>query len=571
MRRHTFVGDGSGSSMRSLNSISSIKKDPYVLTASILANTLTFALPLLMLQIYDRIIPNKGFESLTVLAVGVVIAIALEMIMRVARSHLMSLAGDAFARAMHRRVFDRLLKSNLSEIEKDPPGVHLDRISSIDRVRELRFGETAMALLDLPFAIIFLVAVAFIAPPLAAMIVVLMAVAYLITSRLQAGVVVFSEKKNEVDRRRYSFLLEVLTGIEPIKSFNLEAFMERRYERLMGSTAGIGSQSAQRSNFSQAVTGAIGQYTPAIVAGCGSILVMQQSITVGSLAAVTLLASRIVQPVLRLSALKSSEDDMRRAEMEIEKFISAADKPIGSLSCKAIDSLVLSDICVTRPGQSNPMYSHLNLELSRGDVVVIDGANGSGRSSLLWLIMGYFYANSGEILINGKSAGEYDPADLRQRIAYLPPQPKMLAGTVLENMTNFQPEKYLDEVFEIADALGVASYFAVHKEGLNTQVGHGLDAGLPTSVCQRVPLVGALVGKPDLILFDEANANLDFEGDQKLLGYLKAARQNAAIIMVTQRPSYAAIADRHYVLDGGALKDITGQSSSSWQNRVAAR
>lgn len=556
--------------MRKISAIKSVKKDPYVLTASILANLLTFALPLMMLQVYDRIIPRQGFETLTVLAIGVVVAIALEMVMRVARSHLMALAGDAFTRAMHQRVFAQLLKTNLSDIEKDPPGVHLDRIASIDRVRELRFGETAMAMLDLPFAVIFLVAVAFIAPPLAILIVVMLGGAYCVTSLLQSRVLELSEKKHEVDRRRYSFLLEVLNGIEPIKSFNLEAFMERRYERLMGSTAGIGMQAARRSNFSQAVTGAIGQYTPAIVAGCGSILVMQQSMTVGSLAAVTILASRIVQPVLRLSALKSSEDDMRRAELEIESFLNSADRPIGSRPCNSLDHLVLSDVCVTGPGQTVPMYNHLNLELKRGEVIVIDGVNGSGRSSLLWLIMGYFHANAGKLLINGVDASDYDPADLRQRIAYLPPQPKMLAGTVLENMTNFQPELYLDEVFDIADALGVANYFAVHKEGLNTQVGHGLDAGLPTSVSQRVPLVGALVGQPDLILFDEANANLDFEGDQKLLNYLKSAKKNAAIIMVTQRPSYAAIADRHYVLEGGRLTDITHLNAADVRSQAVA-
>lgn len=556
--------------MRKTSTNWSVKRDPYVLTSSILANLLTFALPLLMLQIYDRIIPRKGVESLTVLAIGVVIAIAVELIMRVARSHLMALSGDAFSRAMHERVFKRLLNSELSDIEKEPPGVHLDRISSIDRVREFRFGETAMATLDLPFAALFLIAIVMLAPALAVLILVLLGGALFITTFLQSHVLALSEKKHEIDRRRYSFLLEVLNGIEPIKSFNLEAFMERRYERLMGSTAGIGMLSARRASFAQAVTGAIGQYTPAIVAGCGSILVIQQSITVGSLAAVTLLASRIVQPVLRLSALRSSEDDVRRAELELENFVNTTEQPAGTQNCDAIDTISLSNICVQRPGQSQPMYNNLNLELSRGEAIVIDGTNGSGRSSLLWLIMGYFRANSGRMLINGVDMSEYRPSELRERIAYLPPQPKMLAGTVLENMTNFQPERYLDEVFDIADALGVANYFAVHKDGLSTQVGYGLDAGLPTSVSQRVPLVGALVGHPDIILFDEANANLDFEGDQKLLNYLKNAKANAAIIMVTQRPSYAAIADRHYMIENGQLVDVTNNDTASQYGQAAA-
>ena len=98
-----------------------IRRDPHVLAASVVLNLLTFALPLMMLQIYDRIIPRKGFESLTVLAIGVVVAIALELSMRVARTHLMSLAGDAFARKTHERIFSRLLKTDLATVEKVTP------------------------------------------------------------------------------------------------------------------------------------------------------------------------------------------------------------------------------------------------------------------------------------------------------------------------------------------------------------------------------------------------------------------------------------------------------------------
>ncbi|MCB9994639.1 MAG: ATP-binding cassette domain-containing protein [Hyphomicrobiaceae bacterium] len=542
--------------MRNFRADWRIRRDPHVLAASVVLNLLTFALPLMMLQIYDRIIPRKGFESLTVLAIGVVVAIALELTMRVARTQLMSLAGDAFARKTHERIFNRLLKSDLASVEKDTPGVHLDRISSIDRVREFRFGETAMAALDLPFAFIFLVVIGLIAPPLAVLVTALLLVSMFIMGRLQSHAAELGERKHEVDRRRFSYLIEVISNIEAVKSLNIEAFMERRYERLMATTAAIGAEATERANYAQAVTGAIGQYTPAFVAGIGAIFVIEQWITVGALAAVTLLASRIVQPVLRLSALKSSDDDVRRAEREIEEFLNAPDTALGAAACQQLDLLELKNISVLRSGSASPMFDGLNLTLKRGEIIVLDGTNGSGRSSLLWLIMGYFQPNGGQVLVNGRPMRDFMPASLRRRIAYLPSQPRMLAGTVLDNMTNFQPELFADDAFEVAEALGLADYFAKHQEGLNTRVGHGLDAGLPTSVSQRVPLVGALVGHPDLILFDEANANLDMQGDQRLLAYLSSLKGRAAIIMVTQRPSYQRIADRHYMLRDGKLVEV---------------
>lgn len=537
-----------------------IRRDPFVLTASVILNLLTFALPLMMLQIYDRIIPRKGLESLTVLAIGVVIAIALELVMRMARTHLMSIAGEAFSKHTHKQIFARLLKTDLAKIENDPPGVHLDRISSIEKVREFRFGETAMASLDLPFAGIFLLVVALIAPPLAGLVVFMLIASMLVMRHLQSTAMDLSEKKHDLDRRRYSYLIEIISNIEVVKSFNLEGFMERRYERLMASTSALGANATSRANYAQAVTGAIGQYTPAIVASFGAILVIQNSITVGALAAVTLLASRIVQPVLRLSALKSSDDDVRRAEQDIEEFLSENDQVGGTLPCPQLDELELQNIGVTRIGQTKPMYNGIDLKINRGEVIVLDGGNGSGRSSLLWLIMGYFKANSGRLLINQNPIESYESADLRDRIAYLPSEPRMLAGTVLDNMTNFQPERFSEDAFEVAEALGLTDYFAKHQEGLNTKVGHGRDAGLPTSVTQRVPLVGALVGHPDLILFDEANANLDMDGDQKLLEYLTSLKGRSSIILVTQRPSYARIADRHLLLQNGELLDVTQEA-----------
>lgn len=248
--------------MRTRELLRKFTPDRHIFAASVSANVLAFALPLLMLQIYDRVIPHKGYETLTVLAIGVLTAIILELVLRMTRAQLMGLAGDAYERDMQAQVFERLLKTELSVVEKQSAGVYMDQLSSIEKIREFRHGETAVAALDLPFSVVFLGIVAVISPIMAGVIMVFTLCAMMIMRVLHRQATALSEKRHEIDRRRFSFLIEVLEGIESIKSFNLEAFMERRYERLSSSAAHVGAESTRRNNFSQAVTGSIGAGDP---------------------------------------------------------------------------------------------------------------------------------------------------------------------------------------------------------------------------------------------------------------------------------------------------------------------
>ncbi len=556
--------------MRKFRFLPKMSVDPYLMTASIMANFFSLALPILMLQIYDRIIPRQGVESLAVLALGATIAIIAEMVVRSARARLMALAGDAFERDVQVRLFERLLKADLKAVEKETPGAYVDRIASVDRLREFRHGEAAMVILDLPFTVLFLLTTAIISYQLAIVVLLIVGLSIIANRVTREGLPELSAQKKLLDSRRFSFLLEVLGGIEMIKSFNLEGFMERRYERLMGSSAAIAAESTARSNFAQSVTGSVGQVTPFIIASVGSILAINQSISIGALAAVILLGTRIVQPIMKFEAMRSVDEDVIRVEREIAKVLTTPFRVEGETICEAIERIELSDITLKQEGSDAPLFNKLNLTLQRGEIITLEGNVGCGRSTLLWLIMGFVTPDAGEVRINGNAITDYRLASVRDRIAYLPPAPKMLEGNVLENMTRFDPEKFLPEAIQISAQLGLASYFAHHQDGLMTKVGHGLESGLPTSVTERIPLVGALVGNPDIVLFDEANANLDMDGDNKLKDYLASLRGKVSVILVTQRPSYFALADRRYRIENGVLNLVENKPAAASPERAAA-
>ncbi|MCB1490894.1 MAG: hypothetical protein KDJ77_03695, partial [Rhodobiaceae bacterium] len=129
-------------------------------------------------------------------------------------------------------------------------------------------------------------------------------------------------------------------------------------------------------------------------------------------------------------------------------------------------------------------------------------------------------------------------------------------GTVIENMTRFDPERYAPEALRIATALGLDRFFAAHPQGLSGRVRSGETGDMPASVVDRIALVRGLVNTPRVILFDESNQSLDRDADVALLRYLESQRDKAAIVLITQRPSYAAIADRRFkLLDGHLVEE----------------
>lgn len=532
--------------------------NPTVNLASVVINILVLALPIVLMQIYDRVIPNQNRATLLVLGIGLAAAVATEVLMRTARSRLMSHASARYEVDTTMALCSQFLRADASQIERAPPGVHIGRLNAIERIREFRGGDAGSTALDLPFSILFLIVVAWIAPPIAVVLLLLTGITILAVRRLTKHSEDLAAQRAELEGRRHSFLIEVLGRIEPIKSVGINAFMERRYERLMKSSATTTAAFTATSNVAHGVIGAVSQLTPFAVAAVGAVLFSFNSITVGALAAVILLSGRAIQPIMRLEALVAGDLNTRRLEEDLDETLSLSISERGTDDPGPIEIISLDNVSCIERGEGEYVLEGVDLSLMRGEVVGIRGANGSGKSSLVAMLAGQLAPDQGSIRINGIDLHDCAPAALAERVALLPQQATLLEGTVLENLTRFRPQQNLQEAIELATALGMNSYFATHPEGLSMNIRLGVNAGLPTSITDRVALVAALLGNPSLVLFDEANLSLDFEADKLLRDHLFARRESAAVVMVTQRPSYLKGCDRIYRIENGRLVEDDG-------------
>ncbi len=553
-----------------------------IIFASAALNVLALALPIMILQVYDRIIPNDAIETLLLLMIGVGIAVILEACFRLSRSYLTARAGASFEHIAGCRALYRTMGTDIVGFEKEATGVYLHRFNAIENLREFMSGYSLLVFIDLPFALIFLGLIGYIAGSLVIVPLALLAVFAVITVFVGHGLKQALDQRSVWDDRRYNFLIEVLTGIHTVKGLALEAQMVRRYERLQESTAESVRKVAVHNNLAQSLGAVFSQITLIAVAAYGSTLVINETLTIGGLAACTLLSGRALQPLLRAMGVWTHYQNILLAQKRIQAVLdlpqertntqhkrSDIKKPALALVKEVSPGcgIVFEDVSFGYDGVSTKLFEGANAEFKPLKTTAISGANGSGKTTLLWLAMGLIPPQSGKVLLNGVDISTLDPEMVRRQIAYLPQTGLVFHGTIMENLTMFRRGAIIDDALRQCLDLGLDPVIKRMPKGYDTLVGDGASDSLPGGIRQRVAIARALVTKPKVILFDEANTSLDMEGDEILKKALVKLQENTTILLVSHRPSLIKISDHGYKIKDNSMEPATVESLTSFPPR----
>ena len=418
-----------------------------------------------------------------------------------------------------------------------------------------------MALLDLPFAFLFLAIIVLISPAAGLTVFIVLTISFLVLRVARHRVLIMQRKRKENEAQRHSFLTETLRGLDVVKGMRIESFMLRRYERLLAGSADISADTARSVQMAQGFTAAVGTLTPLLMGSIGALMVIEGEMTVGALAAVILLTSRIIQPILRVEAFLAGVENVRQDREELEDVLAAPFIRAGNEPMREVQSLVLSKVS-TEVSHITPIaFSNVELALERGDCLALKGPTKISQSAFLQLIAGNLALSSGDITINGRSLFSYRIEDQQKHIRYLGASNALVEGTLIENMTAFQPRTYRDRAVQLAQEIGIEASISQSRDGFELRVGLGAKAQLHKSLSDAALIVGGLVTDPDVVLFDDANAALDRETDGNLLKMLEKDRSNRITIIVSSRPSFLRLANKTldvtlFLADGKASKSL---------------
>ena len=525
-----------------------------VIFSSLTINLLSLGLPIAILQVYDRILPNNATQTLLLLVLGLTAVLILDAVLRMARSYVTGWSAARYEHQTACRSVDRLLAAPVGDFERDAPGVHLDRLNAVDTLRDFNAGQARLILTDLPFVLIFIGLMWQIAGKLA-----LVPVVLLVILALAAGAVGFYlrgalEERAVLDDRRYNFIIEVLTGILTVKGLAMESLILRRYERLQESGAASTYRCTFFSSLAQGIGSVFSSLAMVSVASIGAIYVIAGELSIGALAACTLLAARSVQPMLRALGLWAQFQGIQVARERLDSLFMIEPETAGRTEkVERVSGRIEMKSVAFGYSEEAPLIENLDLEVEPGEVIGISGGTGSGKTTLLMLILGALRADQGEVRIDGLDVTLQEPELLRRQIAYLPQTPVLFQGTILENLTMFGDDWMVEDALAAAKVLGLDSLIHRLPAGYDTMVGDGASEELPNGARQSIVIARALVGQPGIILFDEANSTLDGKADAALKDTLAAIKGGPTMILVSHRPSLLALADRIYDLDEGRL------------------
>ncbi len=526
-----------------------------VLGASVIINLLGLALPLAILQVYDRIVPNAATATLTLLVIGVFCAVVLETALRIARSHVIAWAGMKLAWNANVEAASRIAMAPAELVDGQPAARWIQRLNAVAAISEFHVSPSPLVLVDLVFAAIFLALLIAGSGWLAAV---------PVTVFLLFGIVAIGHGRElraatagriTAEARIRDFLIEVMNGIVTVKALGAEQQILRRFERLSQQAAAHTHAVVRLSDDAQSMASMMSTLTQIATATMGAILAVQGVISIGVVACSTLLAGRVIQPLLRLvSAWNEIQGVMVAEEMAKPVFhlprrnrLKAQEPQVlGEPARLSFDGVVFSH------GGQKTVLNGASLDIGAGEIVALSGPDDLGKSTVARLAAGHLAPDRGTVLLGGTPLAMCGSGS----VALVDGGNAIIRGSVLNNLTLFRDVERLSAAVEAVRLIGLEGDINRLPRGYDTPLGGAASETLPTSFLQRIVIARALAGKPRLLILDEANNAFDHASEQALSQGLTALRGRLTILIVTNRPSFAAIADRQLTLRDAQFHEI---------------
>ncbi|MEN9316888.1 MAG: hypothetical protein RIS35_3281, partial [Pseudomonadota bacterium] len=526
-----------------------------VLLAALAINLFALAMPLFVMSVYDRVVPNHALDTFWVLAAGVLIVLVADVALRTLRGYFVDRAGSRADVKLSAHIMERVMGLRM-ELRPASVGSFAANLRAFESVRDFIGSATIIAFIDLPFALLFLVAVAWIAPmmlwPFVVGIAFLLIYAVVVQGRMRE----LSETTYRASAQRNATLVESLVGIEAIKTLGAEGVIQQRWERSASLLAIVGSRlrllAASATNASLWTQ----QTVSVAVLAIGIHLIADNALSMGGLIACYLLSSRAMAPFSQVASLLVQYHNASTALTAMEELMKQeVERPpeAAFISRKQFQGgIELRDLSFSYPGAAVPALRNVSLRIRPGEHVGILGRVGSGKSTLEKLILGLYRPTSGAMLIDGIDLRQLDPAELRRNIGHVAQDPLLFYGTLRENLVLGAPLAEDEDVLRAAGLAGLLDLVNAHPQGFDLQVGER-GAALSGGQRQAVAFARALIGDPPMLLLDEPTSAMDNSTEEEIKRNLRSFADGKTMIVITHRTSLLDLVDRLIVIDAGRV------------------
>jgi len=524
------------------------------LVAAFVINSFATAMPLFVMNVYDRVVPNAAIETLWVFAVGLGIVLSAELGLRTARAHFVDIASNRVDRELSAQIMQHVLGMRL-HARPASTGSFAANLRAFEVVRDFVTATTITTLIDLPFALLFIAIIAWIAPVMAIPLLVggLLLIAH--SWSVQSSLRHLADEAHRCGAQRNATLVESLVGLEDIKGQAAEGLFQRRWERVTEHLAH--TQTQLKLLGSSVMHGAlfVQQMTSLSIVVLGVYLIIDHSLSMGGLIAAMMLTSRAMQPLAQLAGLMTQYHNAKTAMVGLNAVMENPTErpekaPINRPNLQG--KIEFRDVTFRYPNSVVPALQSVNLAINSGEKIAILGRAGSGKSTILRVILGLYQADQGQIRLDGIDIRQLEPSQLRQSVGYVPQQPTLFYGSLRENLLMGRTGITDFALMQAAEQAGLQDMINAHPQGFDMLIG---ERGETLSGGQRqgVALARSLVGDPRTLLMDEPTSAMDRAGEDCVQRSLSQGANGKTLVLVTHRPSMLRLVDRIVVLDHGRI------------------
>jgi ATP-binding cassette subfamily C protein LapB len=526
-----------------------------VLAAALLINVIALAMPLFSMNVYDRVVPNRAIETLWVLALGVLLMLGVDMMLRSLRGYFIDLASARIDMELSAKIMERVLGVRM-ESRPGAVGAFSSNLRSFESVRDFITSASVTAFIDLPFAFLFILVIGLIAwqlvLPVLLAIVFVVIYAYILQHKMHE----LSETTYRAGALRNATLIESLTALETIKTQGAESVMQSKWEKSVAFVSRVNNK--MRFLSAAATNGAmeIQQVINIVVVVAGVYLIGDGRLTMGGLIACTMLTSRAVAPLGQMVGLLMQYHNAKVSLTSLEAVMSnPVERPDDASFVHRPDlkgNIEFRDVEFSYPNSSMTALKGFSCKISVGEKIVVIGRIGSGKTTLQKLLLGLYLPTGGAVLVDGVDIRQLDPADLRRNIGYVAQDVTLFYGSLRDNISIGAP--YADDaaIVAAAEAAGLTEFVNRHPDGFDMMIGERGES-LSGGQRQGVAIARAFLMDPPILLLDEPTSAMDFSSEQQFKERLKVAAAHKTVIIVTHRNSLLDLATRVIVVDDGKI------------------
>lgn len=532
-----------------------------VLLASFIINFLALVSSLYVMNVYDRVVPNKAYGTLWVLSLGVITAIIFELIAKLLRAYLTDIAGKKADLIISSALFRRVLNIKLQE-RPVSSGSYANNLRDFESVREFMTSASLLTLVDLPFLFLFIFVMFLVAGKLAFVPLTIIPVVIIVGLFAQIPLSRFINESMRESSQRQGLTVEAIEGLETLKTNNAFNWAQKRWDFFTAKSSASSIKVKNISNFVTNFTMMMQQLNTVFLVLTGTYLIHSdnpsEKITMGALIACVILSGRALAPLGQIAGLAIRFQQAWLALKGVNGIVERAtdrDSERNYVTLSHIQGAVkFHHVSFGYSKDGEPTVNNLDLTLQPGEKVAILGKIGSGKSTMLKLAAGLYEPQHGNISLDDVDLRQIDPHFLRNQVVLLEQNPRLFLGTLRENLDLARMDGFSTDQ-DLLNALarfGLIDLIRQHPRGLDMPLGEdGL--GLSGGQKQMVALARMTLKDPRVVLLDEPTTGLDQTSEVYALRALAHWCQSRTLVVVTHRSQVLQLVNRIVVVEDGKV------------------